>query len=105
MTASAPGRVPWPPILYLLGVLAAVLLNTLLPLPWIGQPMSDLLFVIGLILIAGAIVIDVSAALTLRLVLVRLLACQAPRHPRALHSRPWVRHPLRCRCRCRCPDR
>ena len=46
-THSRPSRFPWPPILYLAAIAVAAVLNLLYPLPWIGQPLSGLLFAIG----------------------------------------------------------
>lgn len=66
MTDAALSRFPWPPVTYLIGIAAAVGLNALAPLPWIGQPMSDLLFAIGCLLVVGAIIIQVSSVATMR---------------------------------------
>ena len=61
MIVAPPSRFPWPPVLYFLGLLAAVALNAIYPLPWIGQPLSDLLFAFGVILVAGAVALDLYA--------------------------------------------
>ncbi|MBO6719524.1 MAG: isoprenylcysteine carboxylmethyltransferase family protein [Rhizobiaceae bacterium] len=64
-TQAPPSRFPWPPVIYLAGVAVAILLQWFWPLPWIGSPLSDLLFAIGWLLAAGAVLIDVSAIRTL----------------------------------------
>jgi protein-S-isoprenylcysteine O-methyltransferase Ste14 len=64
-TPAPPSRFPWPPIVYLGAVAAAIVLQWLLPLPWIGSPLADLLFAIGWLLAAGAVAIDISAIRTL----------------------------------------
>jgi len=65
-TKSTPSRVPWPPILYLAAIAAAGVVNVLYPLPWIGEPLSDMLFAIGWIVLALAIVLFVAAVRALR---------------------------------------
>lgn len=47
--AAAPkaGRIPWPPVIYVLGIAASLVLNALYPLPWFGSPMSDILVAVG----------------------------------------------------------
>lgn len=46
---STKGRrgIPWPPILYLGAIAAAVALNIFLPLPWLGGVLAEILFAIG----------------------------------------------------------
>ncbi len=65
-TTSTPSRVPWPPILYLAAIAIAVVLHLVYPLPWIVEPLSSLLFAIGWIMLALAVVLFVSAVRTLR---------------------------------------
>lgn len=60
-----PARFPWPPVIYLLAIVIAATLGIFYPLPWIGPPLSDLLFAIGWLLIAGFVFIDVQAMRTL----------------------------------------
>ena len=60
-----PNTLPWPPILYVCAVAAAILANWLLPLPWIGPPMNELLFAIGWVVVAGAIAMEVAAMRTM----------------------------------------
>lgn len=45
-TAKA-GIVPWPPVIYVLGIAASLVLHALYPLPWFGSPMSDILVAVG----------------------------------------------------------
>jgi protein-S-isoprenylcysteine O-methyltransferase Ste14 len=46
---STKGRhgIPWPPILYLGAIAAAVALGVFLPLPWLGGVLAEILFAIG----------------------------------------------------------
>lgn len=60
------GRIPWPPLVYLGAVAAALLAEHLYPLPWFGPPLSDILFAIGWLLVAGFAFLLVRAVLTLR---------------------------------------
>jgi len=47
--AAAPkaGVIPWPPLIYVLGIAASLVLDALYPLPWFGSPMSDILVAVG----------------------------------------------------------
>lgn len=60
-----PARFPWPPVIYLSAIVIAAALGIFYPLPWIGPPLSDLLFAIGWLLIVGFVFIDVQAMRTL----------------------------------------
>ena len=62
---ATPNRIPWPPILYLAAIAAALLLNVLYPLPWLSSPLSDLLFAAGWLVLAAVVAIDVTAMRTL----------------------------------------
>lgn len=50
-----------PALIYLAGIAASILLGVLVPLPWIGPPLADILFAAGFLLIAAVIAIHVSA--------------------------------------------
>lgn len=63
---AAPSRVPWPPILYLAAIVVAAVLGLLYPLPWITEPLSDLLFAAGWLAVAGVVAIYYSAMQTLK---------------------------------------
>ncbi|MVA97951.1 isoprenylcysteine carboxylmethyltransferase family protein [Nitratireductor sp. CAU 1489] len=62
---TRPNRFPWPPIIYLAAIGASLVLAWLLPLPWIGPPLSDILFAVGAVALVGVVLIDVSAMRTL----------------------------------------
>lgn len=61
-----PARVAWPPIVYVAAIAAAIVLTIFVRLPWLGSPLSDMLLVVGCILVAAVIGIDVSAMRALR---------------------------------------
>lgn len=63
---AAPSRVPWPPIVYLLAIAVAVVLGLLYPLPWLTEPLSDLLYAAGWLAVAGVVAIYYSAMQTLK---------------------------------------
>ncbi len=67
MTAveTRPNTLPWPPIVYIAAVAAAILLNWLVPLPWIPGPLGELLFAVGWLVVGGALVIEFSAMRTM----------------------------------------
>lgn len=54
-TRKRTGWLPWPPLIYLTAIVAAIVLGLLYPLPWIGGLLAYLLFAIGwLVLLAVA---------------------------------------------------
>ncbi|WP_163269599.1 methyltransferase family protein [Chelativorans alearense] len=65
-SAEAPSRIPWPPILYLIAVAVGAALSYAVPLPWLGPPLSDLLFAVGWLLVAATILMDIAAIRALR---------------------------------------
>lgn len=62
---AAPTSFPWPPVIYLAAVVAAIVLNMWMPLPWIGDPLSDMLVMTGWVLVVAVVAIDASAMRTL----------------------------------------
>lgn len=63
---AAPNRVPWPPIIYLAAIAVAIVLGLVYPLPWITEPVSDLLFAAGWLAVAGVVAIELSAMRALK---------------------------------------
>jgi protein-S-isoprenylcysteine O-methyltransferase Ste14 len=60
-----PIHFPWPPIFYVAGVVASILLSLWLPLPWIGEPLAGMLFVAGIVLGIAAVAMVVMAIHTM----------------------------------------
>ncbi len=60
-----PSRFPWPPVIYLAAIVACIVPEHRLPLPWIGEPLSDMLVATGWVAPGGGRRIDVSAMRTL----------------------------------------
>lgn len=58
---AAAMRFPWPPAICLATIVAGVVAGVFYPLPWIGEPLSDILFAVGWLLIAGTVAIDLAA--------------------------------------------
>lgn len=63
--AARPNVIPWPPLIACAAIAAAIVLRLLVPLPWLPPPMSDILFAVGWVMIAGALAIDITAMRTM----------------------------------------
>src|SRR6516165_11901529 len=63
---ARPNSMPWPPIIYLAAIAVSILLNVFNPLPWFGQPLSGILFVLGWLMIAAFVALNISAILAMR---------------------------------------
>ncbi|MGE0501903.1 MAG: isoprenylcysteine carboxylmethyltransferase family protein [Rhizobiaceae bacterium] len=59
--ADRPNRVPWPPIVYLVGIAASIWLGILYPLPWFGVPFADILFALSFVVFAAVAALYVTA--------------------------------------------
>lgn len=62
MSANAPNRLPWPPLVFLAAIAAAVLVGVIYPLPWISRPASDLLFAAGWLCLGAVVALYFTAA-------------------------------------------
>ncbi|MBN9074271.1 MAG: isoprenylcysteine carboxylmethyltransferase family protein [Rhizobiales bacterium] len=49
--ATRPSQFPWPPLIFVGATAASILLQLLYEPPWIGQPVSDILFAVGWLLV------------------------------------------------------
>ena len=72
--------IPWPPLVATAGIVAAVLLQTLYPSGWIGEPVSDILFALGWIGVAVTILLYVTTMLALNRAGTTVLPTRASTH-------------------------
>lgn len=79
-TGTTGTRIPWPPLLYLAALAAGFLLNAAWPLPWLGQPLSDILFVVGLLVLAAGVALLAMAIATMRRAKTAIDPRKAPDH-------------------------
>lgn len=73
-------RIPWPPLLYLVAIAVGFLLNAAWPSPWFGQPLSDILFAFGLLVLAAGIALFAMAIATMRRARTAIDPRKAPDH-------------------------
>lgn len=62
---ARPNQLPWPPIIYLAAIALSVIAHVLFPLPWIGAPLSDILFAAGWLAVAATVALEYTAMRTL----------------------------------------
>jgi protein-S-isoprenylcysteine O-methyltransferase Ste14 len=65
-TSHGAGVIPWPPVIYLSGIVLGVALHFAYPLPWFGSPMADILVAVGWIALLAFVALLVTAMRTLR---------------------------------------
>src|SRR6516225_2469697 len=63
---ARPNSMPWPPIIYLAAIAVSILLNVFYPLPWFRQPLSGILFMLGWLMIAAFVGLNISAIRAMR---------------------------------------
>ena len=64
--AVRPNAFPWPPAILIASLTAAFALGVYVPLVWVPSPIKELLDVFGVLLIGIALLIEISAMLSLR---------------------------------------
>lgn len=75
-----PNTLPWPPMIYIAGAAIAVLLHWLFPLPWLSDPLGEFLFAVGVLVVAGAIAIDVAAMRAMKRAKTTIMPNKASEH-------------------------
>ncbi len=61
-TDERPNVIPWPPMVYVAAILVALALGFAVPLAWLPPgPLTDILFMLGILMIAGGIALDLYA--------------------------------------------
>lgn len=63
--AERPNRFPWPPVIYVIALIAGYLFGHSLPLPWFGGIAAEVMFAAGVLMILGALAIDFAAMTTI----------------------------------------
>jgi len=64
--AASGGVIPWPPVIFVLGIVASVVLHAIYPLPWFGSPMSDILVAVGWLALLAMVALIVGAIRTMK---------------------------------------
>lgn len=60
-----PSTMPWPPLIYVVALALAILANWLMPLPWLPNPLGDILFAVGWLMVVLGLAMIVSSIRTL----------------------------------------
>lgn len=69
MTTATPTRqrkLPLPPLIYVCAIAISIILHTIYPLPWITQPLSDILFAAGWLVLAAFAALFITAIMQMR---------------------------------------
>lgn len=91
---TAPNRVPWPPIIYLLAIAISIVLWVLYPLPWISAPLSDILFAAGWLAVAATVATDISAMRTMIRAKTTIMPNKASEHLVTSGAFSFTRNPI-----------
>jgi protein-S-isoprenylcysteine O-methyltransferase Ste14 len=78
--STAPNRLPWPPMIYLAAIVAGIVLSIVVPLPWIGEPISDILFAVGCLMVLLAVIVGIEAIRKLRRAKTTVVGGRASEH-------------------------
>lgn len=89
-----PNRLPWPPMIYVAAAALAVVLNWLVPLPWIPGPLGEFLFAVGWLVAAGALAIDIAAMRAMRRARTTIMPHRAADHLVAEGPFSFTRNPI-----------
>lgn len=55
-------RFPWPPVIYVVAIALALVVETFAPLPWIAaEPLAGILFAIGVLIMVAGLALDAQA--------------------------------------------
>jgi protein-S-isoprenylcysteine O-methyltransferase Ste14 len=63
---NRPTKLPWPPLLYIAAIALGVVLGYVVPLPWFGSPLVDILLALGLIGVLVFVLVTAAAIRALR---------------------------------------
>jgi protein-S-isoprenylcysteine O-methyltransferase Ste14 len=91
---AAPNRIPWPPLIYLAAIALGVVLGIVYPLPWITEPISDLLFAAGWLAVAAFVAIFVSAMRVLSHANTTIMPTKASEHLVTSGPFSFTRNPI-----------
>lgn len=82
MTAAMdrPNRFPWPPVVYVGAIAAAIVLGVAVPLPFVTGPLGEFLFALGWLVAAGGVAIDIAAMRAMRRAKTTILPHRAASH-------------------------
>jgi protein-S-isoprenylcysteine O-methyltransferase Ste14 len=64
--AERPNHFPWPPVILVSAIGLSVFLDSFFPLAWLPSPLQELMSVLGIMIIGGALFIDVAAMLAMQ---------------------------------------
>jgi len=91
---ARPNTLPWPPIIFVSAIVIGVLLNVFLPLPWVGRPLSGILFALGWLMIAAFLALNVAAIRAMRRAGTTVRPDRATDHLVTDGPFAYTRHPL-----------
>lgn len=89
-----PNTLPWPPMIYIAAAALAVVLHFVVPLPWLPDPLREFLFAVGWLVVAGAVVIDVSAMRAMRRARTTIMPHRAAEHLVTSGPFSFTRNPI-----------
>jgi protein-S-isoprenylcysteine O-methyltransferase Ste14 len=66
MLMDRPSAIPWPPLIFVVAIVAALLMGSFYSLPWLPVTISDGLFAVGIMMVVGGFAFDIYSLRTLK---------------------------------------
>lgn len=91
---ARPNQLAWPPLIYLAAIAASLFAHIFYPLPWIGAPLSDILFAAGWLAVIAVVAIDYGAIRALSRAKTTIMPTRASEHLVTSGPFSFTRNPI-----------
>ena len=92
--ADRPSAFPWPPVIFASAMAVAIILNWLIPLPWLSNPLDEFLFAVGWAVAIPAVLMEISAIRTMARAKTTIMPHRASEHLVVQGPFSFTRNPI-----------